>query len=56
MIVFYINVGYCSKVTFFGPSLCRFKGLPVERDRFFTPTKTIGDYASEARKHSHIKA
>lgn len=31
-------------------------GLPVERDRYFTPEKTISAYADEARSHSYIKA
>ena len=31
-------------------------GLPVERDRFFTPTKTINTYAKEAWELGYIKA
>ena len=31
-------------------------GLPVERDRHFTPTKTLSAYAEEARASGHIKA
>lgn len=31
-------------------------GLPVERDRHFTTTRTVGDYAKEARGQGHIKA
>ena len=31
-------------------------GLPVERDRFFTATKSISAYAAEARQHDRIKA
>ena len=29
-------------------------GLPVERDRHFTPTKTLGEYAKEAARHGRI--
>ena len=31
-------------------------GLPVERDRYFTPDKTISAYADEARTFGRIKA
>jgi hypothetical protein len=31
-------------------------GLPVERDRYFTATKTLSAYADEARVHSAIRA
>ena len=31
-------------------------GLPVERDRYFTATKSISAYAAEARQHDRIKA
>lgn len=31
-------------------------GLPVERDRFFTATKTLSAYADEASKAGRIKA
>lgn len=31
-------------------------GLPIERDRYFTPQKTISAYADEARLHGFIKA
>lgn len=31
-------------------------GLPVERDRYFTPRKTLNEYAHEARLHGSIKA
>lgn len=31
-------------------------GLPVERDRHFTPTKTLSAYADEARHLGRIKA
>lgn len=31
-------------------------GLPVERDRHFTPTQTLSDYAEEARTSGHIKS
>ncbi len=31
-------------------------GLPVERDRHFTPTKTLSAYADEARQSGRIKA
>ncbi len=31
-------------------------GLPVERDRYFTPTKTLDAYADEARASGRIKA
>lgn len=31
-------------------------GLPVERDRFFTATKTLSAYAAEARENGHIRA
>lgn len=31
-------------------------GLPVERDRFFSPDKTIGKYADDAITRGHINA
>lgn len=31
-------------------------GLPVERDRYFTATKTLSAYADEARAHGAIRA
>lgn len=31
-------------------------GLPVERDRYFTATKTLSAYADETRAHSAIRA
>jgi len=31
-------------------------GLPVERDLYFRPTKTISAYADEARIHGATKA
>ena len=31
-------------------------GLPVERDQYFTATKTLSAYADEARAAGHIKA
>ena len=31
-------------------------GLPVERDLYFTPTKSLSAYAEEARAHGSIKA
>jgi hypothetical protein len=30
-------------------------GLPIERDRYFTATKTLSAYADEARAHSAIR-
>ena len=31
-------------------------GLPVERDRYFSTSKTISAHAAEARQHGAIKA
>ena len=31
-------------------------GLPVERDRWFTPNKSLADYAEEARARGHVYA
>lgn len=31
-------------------------GLPIERDRYFSPTKTLTAYADEARAHGGIRA
>jgi hypothetical protein len=31
-------------------------GLPIERDRHFSPTKTLTAYAAEAWKHGSIRA
>ena len=31
-------------------------GLPVERDRYFTPDKTLAEYAEEARTAGSIRA
>ena len=31
-------------------------GLPIERDRHFTPTQTLSAYAIEARQHGRITA
>ena len=37
-------------------ALCGPAGLRVERDLFFKPQKTIGDYAAEARSRRYITA
>ena len=31
-------------------------GLPIERDRHFTPKKTLVEYADEARRHGRVVA
>ncbi len=31
-------------------------GLPVERDLYFEPDKTLGEYAAEARSLGHVAA
>ena len=33
---------------------CGFLGLHIERDRHFTPTKSLRAYADEAREHQRI--
>lgn len=50
----YPELGYVSiheLTTIKGPG-----GLKVERDRYFTPDKTISAYATEARKNGRITA
>lgn len=36
-------------------SVCGRLKLPVERDRFFTGSKPLSDYADEAREYGYIK-
>lgn len=49
------ELGYVSLEELMAARFLPFK-LPVERDRYFTATKTLTEYADEARECGRIKA